>query len=266
MVQHNEPRDDSARGRGRLVPLRVLVIIAAVVIGGVAGVLALGGASDGPRATDAATSAPDPTTAPESPAPAPPGVLVIGDSNLAFADAEVQAALRGIGANPITHGMPGYGLKDLDGYWLPQLTGLLAANDPDIVVVVLGTNDTSASDAAAFPGRMDRLMSAIGSRRVIWVTHTEARPGQQGAGATVVNGAIRAAQARWINLVVLDLAPLEATNTSLFGPDAVHFSVPGRDVFAREVATVAQQASSVPLDLPVPVTVPVTIPPVPALP
>jgi hypothetical protein len=166
-------------------------------------------------------------------------VLVMGDSNV-FQSAEgIDRALRRAGFEPIVHGVPGYGLKNLDGYWLPELGGLLA-DDPPVVVVALGTNDT-ASDAEvqAVAGGIDTLMRALGDRRVVWITHVDDRPYSVANAGSTVNAAIRAATARWPNLDVIDLAPELASNPGLLS-DGLHFSAVGMQVYVgRIVAAVA---------------------------
>ena len=164
-----------------------------------------------------------------------PAVLVIGDSNLFQSGAQVDAALRDEGVEPTLHGVPGYGVKDLE-YWLGQLGGLLA-RDPDIVVVGLGTNDAeAASDILQFPARLDELMGTIGARRVIWLTHVDDRPGAPHDAGSTVNQMVREAATRWPNLTVLDFATEIAADPTILHADALHFSPHGMEVYADEIA------------------------------
>jgi lysophospholipase L1-like esterase len=172
-----------------------------------------------------------------------PRVLVLGDSNTDFADTEVRVALRTAGVVPDVHGLPGFGLKDND-LWLAALPDLLA-EDPDAVLVALGTNDAAdAGDAAAFSERLDRMMAALGDRPVVWFTHFEGRPEPIGSSARMVNAAIRAAPAKWKNLTVVDLAPDLAADPSLLEADGLHFSATGRPWFAEQLADAASRAVS----------------------
>lgn len=215
------------------------VLAAAVLVGAIVPA-ACGSHGDASSRGDTAT----PRRSPATTAPAHlPRVLVLGDSNTAWAEAEIDAALRRAGLAPIVRGVPSYGLKDLDTYWLPELPSLLAF-EPDVVLVPLGANDAKTpSDAAAFAGRLDRLMSALPPVPVVWVTHNESRPEPAGSGARVVNDATRAAPSRWPNLTVLDLAPLLAADPGLLGFDALHYSVPrGRLWFADQLTVAAQAA------------------------
>jgi len=172
-----------------------------------------------------------------------PHVLVLGDSNTVFADAEVQAAMREHGIVADMHGIGGFGLKEND-LWLAAMPVLLAA-DPDAVLVALGTNDAvDAGNAEAFGERLDRMMAALGDRPVVWFTHFEGRPEPIGSSARMVNAAIRAAPSRWKNLTVVDLASDLEADPSLLRADVVHFSATGRAWFAEQLANAASRAVS----------------------
>ena len=168
-------------------------------------------------------------------------VLVIGDSNLFNTAAAVDDALRDEGFEPALHGVPGYGVKDFDGYWRTKLPELLEG-DPAVVVVGLGTNDTlSEADVLLFGQRLDAMMDALGDRPVVWLTHVDARPGVPAAAGPAINDAIRAAEARFANLTVVDLAPTLAEQPELLG-DGLHFSGEGVRVYAEAIATSAKTA------------------------
>jgi lysophospholipase L1-like esterase len=163
-------------------------------------------------------------------------VLVLGDSNLFQSAAQVDAALRAAGFMPTLLGVPGYGLKDLDSFWLQKVPGLLAA-DPDIVVVGLATNDAiNPIDVLAFPERLDRMMHALGERPVIWITHVDQHPGSPPAYGATNNDAIRAAVDRWPNLTVIDFAVEIANDPTILRYDAVHFSMKGMTIYASRIA------------------------------
>jgi hypothetical protein len=181
-------------------------------------------------------------------APAPPDdgandrALVLGDSNLFESSGQVEAALRGVGLEPTVRGVPSLGLKDLDAYWLGELPGLLGV-DPTVVVVALGTNDTTTRvDVEAFSARLDTMMRAIGDRPVVWVTHVERRPFEIPGGGHSVNQAIRDAATRWPNLTVLDRTELLARNPALLRGDGLHFTDAGMLAFGEEIATAARAA------------------------
>ncbi|MCJ7439180.1 MAG: SGNH/GDSL hydrolase family protein [Acidimicrobiia bacterium] len=169
-------------------------------------------------------------------------VLVLGDSNLSQSGVQVAAALQGVGLEPTLRGVPGLGLKDLDAYWLRDLPGLLAT-DPAVVVVALGTNDTTTrADVVRFSARLDTMMRAIGEHPVVWVTHVEYRPFQVAGGGHAINEAIRAAAARWPNLTVLDRTAHLESDPSLLRGDRLHFTDAGMVAFGNEIATAARSA------------------------
>jgi hypothetical protein len=173
--------------------------------------------------------------------PAAPRVLVLGDSNLFESGADVDTALRAVGVEPTLHGLPGYGVKHMDLYWSKEVPELLKT-DPDVVVVGLGTNDAlESADVLAFPARLDQMMELLGDRPVIWITHVDDRPGSsEGAGRTI-NEMIRAAPDRWTNLTVLDFTVTMAEDPTILHPDALHFTVAGRKVYAQEIARASSE-------------------------
>ncbi len=161
---------------------------------------------------------------------------MLGDSNLFESGAEVDAALRDAGFEPTSRGVPSYGLKDLDDYWLVELPALLEP-DPDVVVVGLGTNDTgSGEDVARFPDRLDRMMEEIGDRPVVWITHVDDRPAAPASAGRAINAAIRAAPDRWPNLTVLDFTLVMANDPTILSADTLHFTPSGRLVYAQKIA------------------------------
>jgi lysophospholipase L1-like esterase len=156
----------------------------------------------------------------------------------------VERALTNGGFAPTLSSYPGLGLKDLDAYWLAKLPGLLA-DDPDVVVVALGTNDTSdQGDIDAFPAALDRMMTALGDRPVVWVTHVDPRPLEVPGGAAAVNAAIRAAPARWPNLTVLDRTPVLTEHPELLRDDELHFTPEGMTSFADAIRDSVAEAVS----------------------
>jgi lysophospholipase L1-like esterase len=167
-------------------------------------------------------------------------VLVLGDSNLFESSEQVDAALSGF--ERTLDGVPALGLKDLDDYWLDRLPALLA-DDPDVVVVALGTNDTTTpTDVDGFAARLDTMMAALGDRDVVWLTHVDPRPAEVAGGAAAVNAAIRAAPARWPNLTVLDRTPVLTEHPELLRDDDLHFTAEGMQSFADAIRDAASDA------------------------
>ena len=210
----------TARRRGALVAVAALAI-------------AIGACSTEPsgRATT--------TTTTRTGAPASPRVLVFGDSNVFESGADVDEALRDVGAEPMLHGVPGYGVKDLDPYWAREVPALLE-RDPDVVVVGLGTNDALDSvNVLAFAARLDQMMELIGARPVVWITHVDDRPAAPAAAGRAINELIRTAPERWPNFTVLDFAAVMTEDPTILRGDGLHFTPAGMKVYGREIARAA---------------------------
>lgn len=184
---------------------------------------------DGGRA---AKATPSPTTS--TTVPPAPRVLVLGDSNLFQSSGVVDDALRDAGMEPAVLGVPAFGLKDLI-FWFKQLSTLLD-DDPDVVVVGLGTNDTtSTAYVEKFPERLDLMMEELGDRPVVWITHVDDRPAAPASAGRAINAAIRAAPERWPNLTVLDFTFVMAADPTILSGDNLHFTPSGRVVYAEEI-------------------------------
>jgi lysophospholipase L1-like esterase len=195
---------------------------------------------------------PAPSTRPRADAPvttlpgAPPLAVVLGDSNTFLATREIQDALAQSGFSPDVRGISGSGVKDNATDWLPA-AGAIAPARPLVVVVALGTNDAVfPTDVQAFPARAEELLAALGPLSVVWVTHTEAGGGRDPADERRVNDVIRALPLKYPNVSVLDLAPGLAARPNLLGPDKLHYSGHGREVFAERIATAASDHAAVP--------------------
>jgi len=163
-------------------------------------------------------------------------VLTVGDSNVFNSTNAIHEELTEAGFEPIVHGYPGFGLSDFDRYWNVVLRELLE-EDPAIVVVALGTNDTVlASQLEQVPGRIDQMMDRIGDREVIWITVANVRPGgvTPTAGAEV-NKDLLSAAARWKNLSLLDWAAVIESDPSVLAPDRLHWSPMGRQRYAEMI-------------------------------
>lgn len=175
-----------------------------------------------------------------------PRVLVVGDSNLFESFDAVEGALREHGIEPTIHGVPGYGLKDF-AYWKDVITRFIEDEDPEVVIVGLGTNDApDPYDVFRFPARLDALMEVIGARPVRWLTHVDDRPAALTDAGRAVNDLIRAAALRWENLTVIDFALEIAADPSILYADELHFSRHGRTVYAETIAQAAVTALAPP--------------------
>ena len=103
------------------------------------------------------------------------------------------------------------------------------------MVVDVGYNDP----ADGFATSIDTVMAALGAagvERVVWVTLHESQPNW-----ARLNDQIRAAPARWPQLVVADWAPVAAREPSWFG-DGAHMNVLGAEGFVNFLRPVILQA------------------------
>ncbi|MEX0665084.1 MAG: SGNH/GDSL hydrolase family protein [Acidimicrobiia bacterium] len=176
------------------------------------------------------------TTTTREPIPSSPRVLVIGDSNLFESGADVDAALRNVGIEPTLLGVPGYGLKDLDAFWMQKVPPLLES-DPDVVVVGLGTNDAlEPANVLAFPARLDQMMELVGERPVVWLTHVDDRPAAPPPAGRAINELIRDATERWSNLTVGDFSAVMIEDPTILRGDGLHFSPAGKRAYAGFIA------------------------------
>lgn len=189
--------------------------------------------------TEPTSTRPDPAAPVTTVLGGAPLAVVLGDSNTYASTPELEEALGDAGFTPDVRGIAGSGLKDLTTDWFPA-AGAVAAAQPAVVVVALGTNDSvSGGDIAAFPGRAMQLLGALGQVPIIWVTHTESGGGKSPADEKAVNDVIRSLPATYPNVSVLDLAPEIAADPSLLSRDGIHYQGDGRDWFADKVAEAA---------------------------
>jgi lysophospholipase L1-like esterase len=160
-------------------------------------------------------------------------VLLIGDSNAAYAGPALD---RVLGARDTASIDAQPGIKADDPRWEPRVHADVAMTRPQVVVVQLGTNDASPSDAGAFPGALDRIMRALPAGiPVLWANVRTVRGvGQEWVDAArAVNLALDRATARWPNLHVIDYARHFAGHPEWVPPDGVHLTVAGHTEYAR---------------------------------
>jgi lysophospholipase L1-like esterase len=175
------------------------------------------------------------------PGPGTPTVLVVGDSLLAQSSEQTQAALQAAGWNPVIDAQSGSTLTG--GYggefaWPAVIRTLVAASNPDVVVIELGTNGCRCDNALA---AADDVMRAVGDVDLVaWVTvrsRTD-EPGEAGE----MNSVILSTAQRWPNLVVLDLHGHFEGNPTWVGIDGVHFTDEGEAAFAQMVTEFVRSA------------------------
>jgi hypothetical protein len=146
-------------------------------------------------------------------------VYVMGDSTLLGASQAVPAALDGWSVT-----------FDAEGSRrLPQAIEILAARRAEIgrVVVIQMGNNYIDGEGGTYASQMDRAMEVLsGVERVVWLTVPE-----KWQSRVAINDAIRAAPARWPQIVVADWAPLIAAHPEYAG-DMLHLSDPGKVAIA----------------------------------
>ncbi len=166
---------------------------------------------------------------------APPRVTIVGDSIMASFD-YVPAARRALGSgldvrsdNAVCRRLVAASCP-FQGSTPPTALQVITARGRDLgptVVINVGYNDW----AAVYD--VDRVMGAlkaVGVRRVVWVTLREA-----GANASVYarsNARIRAADRRWVSLVVADWNA-RSRGRAWFRADGLHLTAAGAMSLAR---------------------------------
>jgi lysophospholipase L1-like esterase len=165
----------------------------------------------------------------------PPGnVLLVGDSlffqsadeltRMVQADGWMVDVQAGIGA-----GIEGGGLLPTD--WVTYLAPIVKKEDPEVVVIELGTNGCGPS-CKGISHEIDKVLDTVkGADLVIWLT-VRTSPGPD---VRTINREIEAAQDRWENLVVGRMDKWFAGRPELIGPDGVHLDNGGQRHLARHV-------------------------------
>ena len=153
----------------------------------------------------------------------PPRVVVVGDSLTAGAQDQIEDA---IGGSVKVDGLPAATIR-------ARLETIrdVAARDPEVVIVALGTNDgffgtpDPGGDAALVLDLLDRVRCV----RWIGVAGVKDRP-------ALVNIPIAEAVAEHRNAVLLDWAGVAEGHPEWFQPDGIHHTPAGMDAFAAFIA------------------------------
>jgi lysophospholipase L1-like esterase len=178
---------------------------------------------------------------------APPGgtVLLIGDSiaqsiaEEARVDIEAEGrtvVVQGVGGTGLTRGSPARQLGATFD-WQQRLAELDAAYDPDVVIIVLGTNDVFAVAAGEdYAPHVSRLLSATDAPTVYWAnvaSHTANE--MRNAGAWAINTAIATHEREGYSVVPFD--EMVSTVGENLDRDGLHLSATGQSAFSSLVAT-----------------------------
>lgn len=161
-------------------------------------------------------------------------VVLVGDSILHQSTDEVRFVLTQAGLQPIVHGVPGAAVEGAPLVnWHDVVAQLVAANDPEAVVVELGTN--GCGFCPSMREAIDAVMEAAKDvPHVLWIDARSDGPVPDDPDA--VNEAIRDAADRWDNLTVVDFDELVGDDDIAY--DRVHLSDNGQVHFAESLAAV----------------------------
>jgi lysophospholipase L1-like esterase len=122
-------------------------------------------------------------------------------------------------------------------YWADRVQVFQAFEQPDIVVIELGTNDCSNVGCVPLGPYIDQIMSSIpSSNAVLWLNVQEDVPPPFDADRDFVNGALAEADQRWPNMYLIDLNGHFAAHPEWHNPDGVHFNDLGQQEFGRFLA------------------------------
>jgi hypothetical protein len=172
-------------------------------------------------------------------------VLLIGDSiaqsiaEEARADLEAEGrtvVTQGVGGTGLTHGSPAWQLGATFD-WQQRLAELDATYDPEVVIIVLGTNDVFAVAAGEdYAPHVSRLVSATDAPTVYWAdiaSHTADE--MRNAGATAINTAIATHEREGYSVVPYD----ETVSTAVenMDRDGLHLSATGQSAFSSLLAS-----------------------------
>lgn len=171
--------------------------------------------------------------------PSPPGnVLLVGDSlffqstdelvRLVEDDGWTVNVQAGIGA-----GIQGGGATPLD--WAGHLAPIVENEDPEVVVVELGTNGCGPS-CEGIREEIDGVLRTVEDAEVVvWLT---VRAGPPPEVMTQINQEIEAAKDRWDNLEVAPMHEWFAERPDLLVGDGIHFNDAGQAFLAEQVREV----------------------------
>ena len=134
-------------------------------------------ADQGPQTQPLPSTAPAATTT----APVPPvlpadTVMILGDSGMVEATPAIVAAFSAAGSTTFVKGAgPGFGITNPIFTWRESWTGLIAEQDPDLVVVMLGSWDVrfqAEQGDDAYLAVIDEAIDILGAggARIIWAS------------------------------------------------------------------------------------------------
>jgi lysophospholipase L1-like esterase len=153
-------------------------------------------------------------------------VLLVGDSLMNGSRDQVTAALSADGWQPQIEAIGGTTIT----YWSTRIPYLAAAN-PSVVVIELGTNDCAPTECPILGPYIDEIMRGIArSTPVLWLNIQEKIPLAQ--HRDYINYEIESAAARWPNLFLVDYESRIENHPQYHSPDGLHLNDAGKQLFA----------------------------------
>jgi hypothetical protein len=166
-------------------------------------------------------------------------VALVGDSLLGQSSDEVRPALEAGGWRVVLEHVNGSGasvgnLVNEPYDWTTEVARLEQVENPEVLVIVLGTNDALAVDAAEPYGPdIDRVLAGTDAPRIYWADcsqHTAVQ--DRNDGCALIQGALFDAKNRHAALQVLPFDAEVASDPQHSAVDSVHLSEHGQDLFA----------------------------------
>lgn len=166
-------------------------------------------------------------------------VALVGDSLLGQTADEVQPQLQAGGWRVVLEHVNGSGasignLEDQPYDWATEVARIEQVENPEVLVVVLGTNDALSVEAGEPYGpSIDRVLAGTDAPRIYWADcsqHTAVQ--ERNDGCALIQTALFDAKGRRPELDALPYDDEVASDPRHAASDSVHLSQHGQDLFA----------------------------------
>jgi len=154
-------------------------------------------------------------------------VLLVGDSLLWQSETQVTAALKLDGWDATIAASPG---TTIEG-WAAKMAKLVAKNDPDVIVVELGTNNCTVDECPRIARAIDKLMRHVPKTTPVHWLNVQNQPTYP-AHPESVNNALAAATDRWSNITLVDMSAHFRNHPEWHQDDGLHFTTTGSEQLA----------------------------------
>ncbi len=169
-------------------------------------------------------------------------VLLVGDSLMNGSRAAVTFTLSQDGWDTDIEAIGGTTIT----YWSERIPYLVALQQPDVVVIELGTNDCAPTECPVLAPYIDEIMRSIpASTPVLWLTIQEKI--LLATKRKYINNEIESAFARWPNLRLVDYERTIENHPEYHTADGLHLNDAGQQLLAnllREALTPFRPGSS----------------------